>query len=77
MSSEQSVIKIVSEILEIDSNDLTIDTTIDDIAVWDSMATVNIMTVVCQEFGIVPSFDDFEHFTSINGIVSFMGKVAC
>tara|TARA_Y100001960_G_C14762999_1_gene875183 strand:- start:873 stop:1097 length:225 start_codon:yes stop_codon:yes gene_type:complete len=74
MSNESKVISLVSEVLDVEKKVISINTTIDDIDVWDSMMTVNIMTVVCDEFGLTPSFEDFEQFTSVKTIIEFIEK---
>lgn len=74
MSNESKVISLVSEVLDVEKKVISINTTIDDIDVWDSMMTVNIMTVVCDEFGLTPSFEDFEQFTSVKKIIEFIEK---
>ncbi|WP_333913715.1 acyl carrier protein [Vibrio coralliirubri] len=77
MNIEASIITIVSEVLDLDKLKLSEESGIDDFEEWDSMATINIMTIICQEYSIVPSFDDFENFTSVKLIIKFIKKSTC
>ncbi|MDD9174927.1 acyl carrier protein [Aliivibrio sp. S2TY2] len=74
MNIENKVLTIVSEVLEVELNAINLTTTIDDLDSWDSMMTINLMTVICDEYGMMPSFEDFEYFTSVSKIVEFINK---
>mgnify|MGYP001323995679 CR=1 FL=1 len=77
MSIEASVLTVVSEVLDLDKVKINEESGIDDFEEWDSMATINIMTIICQEHSIVPSFDDFENFTTVKRIINFIKKSTC
>ncbi len=77
MNNNDKIISMVAEILDIETGEINFDSNIESVDEWDSMATVNIMTIICQEFDITPSFDDFEKFTSLKGIKEVVGNRKC
>lgn len=41
---------------------------------WDSLATVNILSAVTQEFSISPDMDDFPKFATVSGILEVLKR---
>lgn len=77
MNNNDKIVSMVAEVLDVEADDISSDSNIESVDEWDSMATVNIMTIICQEFDITPSFDDFEKFTSLEGIKEFVRNRKC
>jgi acyl carrier protein len=45
---------------------------VDTIAKWDSMASVALLSVIGEEFGIEMDMDDLEQFTSFDGLLDYV-----
>jgi acyl carrier protein len=46
--------------------------TVDSIPAWDSLASITLLTLVGEEFGIAPDMDRFEEFTSFRGLADYV-----
>jgi acyl carrier protein len=46
--------------------------TISTVARWDSVATVTLLSLVGEEFGIEVDFDHFEELTSFQGLLHYV-----
>jgi acyl carrier protein len=42
------------------------------IANWDSMASITLLTLIGEEFGITLNMDDFEQFTSFQSLLEYL-----
>lgn len=45
---------------------------VDSVAKWDSMASITLLSLVGEEFGTDLDMDDFEQFTSYEGILEYL-----
>lgn len=45
---------------------------VDTTAQWDSMASVSLLSVIGEEFGIEMDMDDVEQFTSFDGLLDYL-----
>jgi acyl carrier protein len=45
---------------------------VDSVAKWDSMASITLLSLVGEEFGTELDMDDFEQFTSYQGILDYL-----
>ena len=41
---------------------------------WDSIASITLLMLVQEEFGVVPDMDRFEEFTSYQGLLAYLAK---
>ena len=65
--------KIMAEIMEVDANDITEETSPDTLAQWDSLSHVQLVLALEKAFNIKISPEDgIEHFVSFKDIVSFL-----
>ena len=48
------------------------DASVDSVGKWDSMASITLLTLVGEEFGTDLDMDDFEQFTSYQGILEYL-----
>ncbi len=46
--------------------------TVDSVQKWDSMAGITLLSLVGEEFGTELDMDDFEQFSSYQGIVDYL-----
>ena len=65
-------IELVAEILEIDSSDFDLETQLDTLEQWDSMAALSYIVVMGEKFGISPKPEDVKKLKTIQDIVDSM-----
>ena len=65
---------ILSDLLDRDENDFTMDSTSDQFENWDSIATINLAVALEDEYGISLSAVDVESLTSVQAIVNVLKK---
>jgi len=41
---------------------------------WDSLASITLISLVCEEFGVELNMDDFEQFTSYKSLMDYLSK---
>ena len=70
----EKVSDIIRDILNTPELPLDITSSTETVAEWDSLAAINILTAVSQDFDIELGVDDFEKFTSIEGILDVLGN---
>ncbi|MCG9753457.1 acyl carrier protein [Vibrio brasiliensis] len=62
------LINLIAEVLELEVDNINESTTSDEVENWDSVSTITLMTVICEEYGVEPSFDVIDSFTSVEKI---------
>ena len=65
---------ILSDLLDRDENDFTMNSTSDQFENWDSIATINLAVALEDEYGISLSAEDVESLSSVQAIVSVLKK---
>lgn len=65
---------ILSDLLDRDENDFTMDSTSFQFENWDSIAIINLAVALEDEYGISLSAVDVESLTSVQAIVSVLKK---
>ena len=63
---------IVSDVLEIDANRIGAESHQSDIAEWDSLAQLRLVTALEEEFGVKPSMREIAELTSIPAITRYL-----
>jgi acyl carrier protein len=72
METTERVQLIVSDVLEIDPGELNAESQQSEIAEWDSLAHLRIVTALEQEFGVKPTMREIAELTSIPAITRFL-----
>ena len=67
---------IISDVLDVDAEQLDADTAQDDLEEWDSLAQLRIVTALEQEFGIKPTMREISELNSIPAITRFVKAAA-
>ena len=49
---------------------------VDSVKNWDSMASITLLSLVSEEFGIEMDVDHFDEFTSYQGILAYLRQHA-
>lgn len=63
---------IVSDVLEIDANKISAESHQTDIAEWDSLAQLRLVTALEEEFGVKPTMREIADLTSIPAITRYL-----
>ena len=61
--------QIISDVFSVDMNSVTAETHVDSIAAWDSMAHLNLVLSLEQDFGISFTPEQISELTSVKVIV--------
>ncbi len=72
--TEREKLAMLEDMLELDEGDLTVDTALDDIDEYDSMAKLSLIVLMEDEFGVKLNGDMIKGFETVGDIVALMGK---
>ena len=67
---EQQIIKIISRILEVDVDEVEMDTIIGDLPEWDSLHHLQIIVELQKEFDIKYSQDDLVELEDVSDLIA-------
>ena len=70
--TEQEKIALLEETLELDEGTLALDTALDDVDEYDSMAKLSLIVMMDDEFGVKLTGDIIRGFETVGDIVSLM-----
>jgi acyl carrier protein len=73
---EQRLIKVIAAALGVDASTLKLDTTADDVAAWDSVAQVNIVSEIEAEFGVSIPIEKITEIRRIREFLPYLEKGA-
>jgi len=71
---EQRLIKVIAAALGVDASTLKLDTTADDVAAWDSVAQVNIVSEIEAEFGVSIPIEKIAEIHRIREFLPYLTK---
>ena len=71
---EENIKEIVSEVFGVDEDDVTPDTSPENLDNWDSMNHLKLVTAVEEEFDVSLTMDDIEEITSIAKLIDILEK---
>ena len=72
--TEREKLALLEDMLELDEGDLTMDKELDDIDEYDSMATLSLIVLMEDEFGVKLTGDMIKGFETVGDIVALMNK---
>ena len=72
MEMTEKVRLIVSDVLEVDANRIGAESHQADIAEWDSLAQLRLVTALDEEFGVKPTMREIAELTSIPAITRYL-----
>ena len=70
--SASKIIEIFEEILDIENGKINLDSTPQDIEEWDSVATINIIVAIEDEFGIKFKLKDVQKAKSVKDFLELI-----
>ena len=69
---EKEIYKIFSNTLNIAISDITLETSPSDIALWDSLGQLNIVSTLEQHFSIVFDYEELFQIVSVESIITIV-----
>ncbi len=72
---EEKIIDIITRILEVDREDIEMDTAIGDLPEWDSLNHLRIITELEEEFGIKYSQSDLAELEDVSDLVALTNEM--
>ncbi len=72
--TEREKLAMLEDMLELDDGDLTVDTALDDIDEYDSMAKLSLIVLMEDEFDVKLTGDVIKGFETVGDIVALMNK---
>lgn len=72
--TEREKLAMLEDMLELDEETLTVETALDDIDEYDSMAKLSLIVLMEDEFGVKLTGDVIKGFETVGDIVSLMEK---
>lgn len=76
MENAERIRMIVSDVLEIDPEQIHDGSKQADLAEWDSLAQLRLVTALEQEFGVRPTMREITELTSIPAITRYLDTAA-
>ena len=49
---------------------------VDTVPAWDSLASITLLSLIREEFGIIPDIERFEEFTSFRGLAGYIDETS-
>lgn len=65
-------IELICDLLELEPQDFTPETKLDDLEEWDSLAAISYIVMMDEEFNVVAKPDDIKKFETIQDILDTM-----
>lgn len=75
MELKEEIRNIISQILELPASALAYDTEMNEIAEWDSMHNVIILSTLEERYGILFPDDDLFDLTSVNALAGEIARL--
>lgn len=72
--TEREKLALLEDMLELDEGALTVDTVLDDVDEYDSMAKLSLIVLMDDEFGVKLTGDVIKGFETVGDIVKLMNK---
>lgn len=70
--SASKIIEIFEDILDIENGKINLNSTPEDIEEWDSVATINIIIAIEEEFGIKFKLKDVQEIKSVKNFLELI-----
>lgn len=72
---EEKIIEIIARILEVDIEDVEMDTAIGDLPGWDSLNHIKIITELQNEYGVKYSQNDLAELEDVSDLVALTNEM--
>ena len=71
MDNREKIAKL-EEIMELDEGTLTEETSLDDVAEWDSIAAISYIALLDEEYGVSITAKEINSFKTVADAISYM-----
>ena len=71
---EKKILEIVSDVLNIEISKVSMETSIENTGVWDSLKQMQIVIAIEEEFGVKISDDDLIEANSVQKLITTINK---
>ena len=71
---KKDFLKMIEEIIEAESGTLIGDELIEDLEAWDSLAIVNFIALVDENFGLTLSPQEIQESKTVNDLMALLGN---
>ncbi|MCP4138108.1 MAG: acyl carrier protein [bacterium] len=68
----ERLIKLAAETLDIDEKELTLESAAEELEEWDSVAHINMVSEVEEEFGVTIPIDDITKITKVKDFLKYI-----
>lgn len=65
-------IGLIADLLELETDSFTMETILDELDEWDSLAAISYVVMMDEEFGIIANPNDIRNFKTIQDIMDTM-----
>lgn len=72
METERRLIAVIANVLEVEPESITLDTTSDQVEAWDSLGHVNVVSEVESAFGITIPIEEVAEIGSVRDFLGYM-----
>ena len=72
--TEREKLAMLEDMLELEDGDLTVDTALEDIDEYDSMAKLSLIVLMDDEFGVKLTGEKIKGFNTVGDIVALMNN---
>lgn len=70
--SEKEKIEVIADILEMESDDVTRETVLNECEAWDSIAVLSVISVMNEEFNRFPHADEINGYKTVGDLMDAM-----
>ena len=71
---EKKILEMVSDVLNIEISNVSMETSIENTGVWDSLKQMQIVIAIEEEFGVKISDDDLIEANSVQKLITTINK---
>ena len=72
---EQKIIEIIARILEVDVEEVELDTAVGDLPEWDSLHHLQIIAELEKEFGVKYTVEDLAELEDVSDLISLTKEI--
>lgn len=70
--SETEKIEVIADILEMESDEVTRETVLNECEAWDSIAVLSVISVMNEEFNRFPHADEIKGYNTVGDLMDAM-----
>lgn len=71
--TRQEKLETIADILEVDLEEITEESVLEEFETWDSIAVLSVISVITEETGLFPHADEIKKLKTVSDIMNVMG----